>query len=82
MEMHLRGTTARLAAYGAYVVTIGLVAVLGFFVWLTIPVPTGGENIAMGILTWIAGAVVVGILGTAHVVLARQLLVAASTTSG
>jgi hypothetical protein len=31
----------------------------------------------MGILTWIAGAVVVGILGAAHVVLARQLLIAA-----
>jgi hypothetical protein len=77
MEMHLRGTTARFAAYGAYVATLGIVAVGVFFVWLTVPVSTGGENLAMGILTWIAAAVVVGILGAAHIVLARQLMVAA-----
>jgi hypothetical protein len=77
MEMHLRGTPARLAAYGALVVTAGLVAVGIFFVWLTIPVSTGGENLAMAILTWIAAAVVVAILGAAHVVLGRQLMIAA-----
>jgi hypothetical protein len=77
MDMHMRGTTARLAAYGAYVVTVGLVVVGAVFVWLTIPVPTGGENLAMGILTWIAAAVVVAILGAAHVALGRQLMIAA-----
>lgn len=77
MDLHLRGTVARLAAYGAFVVTAVLVAVGALFVWLTIPVSTGGENIAMGILTWIAAVVVVGILGAAHIVLGQQLMVAA-----
>jgi hypothetical protein len=78
-ELRMEGRVARMAAYGAYAVTAGLVAVLGFLVWLTWPVSTGGMNSGMAGLTWIVAAVIVLILGGAHIALAQQLMGAAKT---
>jgi uncharacterized membrane protein len=80
MDMRMQGQTARLAAYGAYAVCVGLLGVFAFLVWLTRPVPTGGMNMGMAALTWIAAAVVVIIVSAAHVAMAGQLLVAARRT--
>lgn len=77
MELHMRGQVARLAAYGGFAVVVVLLAVFGFIIWLTKPVPTGGENQAMATVTWISGAVVLLVLAAAHVALGRQLLAAA-----
>ena len=49
MDMKLQGRLLGLAAYGAYAVCVGLLAVFGFVVWLTMPVPTGGMNWGMGL---------------------------------
>ena len=77
MQMKLQGQTARLAAYGAYAVCVGLLVVFGFLVWLTRPVPTGGMNSAMFALTLISAGVVVVIVGAAHIALTGQLFEAA-----
>jgi hypothetical protein len=76
MEIRMEGQVARLAAYGAYMVVVGLVVIFAFLAWLTAPVPTGGENAGMAGLTLISAAVVVVIVAAAHVALARQLLAA------
>jgi uncharacterized RDD family membrane protein YckC len=77
MHMKLQGQTARLAAYGAYAVCVGLLAVFAFIVWLTRPVPTGGMNWGMAALTWIAVGVVVIVVSAAHIAMTGQLLEAA-----
>ncbi len=77
MDMKLQGQTARLAAYGAYAVCVGLLAVFAFVVWLTRPVPTGGMNWGMAALTWIAIGVVVIIVSAAHIAMTGQLFEAA-----
>ncbi len=77
MDMKLRGQTARLAAYGAYAVCVGLLAVFAFVVWLTRPVPTGGMNWGMAALTWIAVGVVVVVVSAAHIAMTGQLFEAA-----
>ncbi len=77
MESKLQGQTARLAAYGAYAVCVGLLAVFAFVVWLTRPVPTGGMNWDMAALTWIAVGVVVVTVSAAHIALTGQLFEAA-----
>jgi hypothetical protein len=79
LEMRMQGQIARLAAYGAYVVVIGLVVVFAGLAWLTTPVITGGENAGMEAVTLIAAAVVVLVVAAAHVAIARQLLAAART---
>ena len=70
----MEGRIARLAAYGAYLVVVGLIGVLVFLWWLTMPVPTGGSNRGIAALTLIPAVVVVIVLAAVHVVLARQLL--------
>ncbi len=77
MDLKLQGQTARLAAYGAYAVCVGLLAIFAFVVWLTRPVPAGGMNWDMAALTWIAVGVVVVIVSAAHVAMTGQLLEAA-----
>jgi hypothetical protein len=65
---------ARLAAYGAYAVVAGLIAAYAGLVALTWPVPTGGMNLGIAMVTWISCLVPVGALIAAHVVMANQLL--------
>ena len=64
---------ARLAAYGAYVVAAGLIAAYAGLVALTWPVPTGGMNLGIAMVTWISCLVPVAALVAAHVVMANQL---------
>jgi hypothetical protein len=73
----MQGQIARLAAYGAYLVVVGLIGVLAFLWWLTRPVPTGGMNGGIAALTLIPAVVVVVALAAVHIVLARQLLAGA-----
>jgi hypothetical protein len=77
MDMKLQGQTARLAAYGAYAVCVGLLAALAFLFWLTRPVPTGGMNWGMTALTLIAAGVVVVVVSAAHIAMTGQLFEAA-----
>jgi hypothetical protein len=65
---------ARLAAYGAYGVVAGLVAVYAALVAVTWPVQTGGMNWGMARVTWICLLPPVLAVAAAHVALARQLL--------
>jgi hypothetical protein len=62
------------AAFGAYVVTAGLVAVYAGVVWLARPVRTGGMNSGMAWITWISVFVPVLALVVVHIVFARELL--------
>ncbi|GEM_PF-3194416 len=75
--IRMEGRTALLASYGAYAVTAALLGVLGFMIWLTRPVPTGGMRTDMSIVTWICTVVILAIVGAAHVALGRQLQAAA-----
>lgn len=68
---------ARLAAFGAYGVVAGLVALYAALVALTWPVRTGGMNWGMAAVTWICLLPPLLALVGSHVVLARQLLGAA-----
>jgi hypothetical protein len=64
---------AKLAALGAYAVSLGLVVVFGFLVWLMWPVRGGGMNptvLVVGILC--AGCPIILMIAI-HLVLARQL---------
>jgi hypothetical protein len=65
---------ARVAAYGAYGVAAGLIAVYAGLVALTWPVPTGGMNLGIAMVTWISCLVPVVALFAVHVVMANQLL--------
>jgi hypothetical protein len=77
MQLKMQGQVARLAAYGAYAVCAGLVVVFAFIVWLTRPVPAGGMNEGMAVLTWICAAVVVILVGAAQIAMTGQLFEAA-----
>jgi hypothetical protein len=62
------------AAYGAYAVAGGLLAVYAGIVALTWPVRTGGMNIDIASIVWICVFVPVLALAAVHIVFARQLL--------
>ena len=68
----------QLAALGAYAVSIGLVGVFVFLVWLMWPTGTAGMNptvLAVGIL---CAAVPIGLVIAIHIALARQLMAPAT----
>jgi len=64
----------RAAAYGAYAVVAGLIAVYAGVVALTWPVRTGGMNASIASIVWICVFVPVLALAAVHIALARELL--------
>ena len=68
-----REKLARLAAFGALAVTLGLVVLFALFVFLTRP-HGGGIDRTESWVAWISAGVVVALLIAAHVHYARVLL--------
>ena len=73
----MEGTPARVAAVGAYVVCLILLALFVFLIWLTHTVVTGGMNEGIDWTLWISVGVIVCIMIAAHLPLAAQLMRAA-----
>lgn len=68
----------KLAALGAYAVSAGLVALLGFLCWLMWPNGTAGMNVTVLAVGILCAAIPIGIIIAVHVALARQLEAAAT----
>jgi hypothetical protein len=71
---------AKLAAFGAIAVALGVAAVYALVVFITIPTPSGGIDWTHAQLTWISVGGVVLVLIAIHVTYARVLLAAARDT--
>ncbi|HEY4217448.1 MAG TPA: hypothetical protein VGM67_09945 [Gemmatimonadaceae bacterium] len=64
---------ARLAALGAYAACAGFIALFAYICYLAAPSKTGGMMMALSVVSWISGALVLIALLGLHVVLAKQL---------
>lgn len=63
----------KLAAMGAYAVSMGLVGVFVFLVWLMWPTHTAGMNPTVLIVGILCAAIPIGLLIAIHIALAKQL---------
>lgn len=63
----------KLAALGAYAVSAGLVALLGFLCWLMWPNRAAGMNVTVLVVGILCAAIPIGIMVLVHVALGRQL---------
>ena len=64
----------RLAAFGAFGVAAGCVAVLALFVWFTQPTPNAGMDYEHRLISRVAVGVIVTAVAAVPVVYARQLM--------
>ena len=65
---------AKLAGLGALGASAGLLALFGFLVFITRPVPRGGIDTANAIVTWISLGGLFLALVLVHVLIGRKLL--------
>ena len=77
----LNARMQRLAGLGAFAVALGILGVYALLAYISSPTGTAGIDGANAAIVYISAGLVVLALIAVHVVLGRQLLVGARTTS-